>query len=166
VKTHKFTKHPLEAQKGLMVGTEQEYGGLVQLDLQSAAILSDTGLDDVSWNLLSLAGYAPKEAAAAILDVAVNDAGSAGQDCYMAFATPGIIQAGKTQYVYALAVNDRIGSRLVIVELGDDDKFAYMIEASGAVFDYYIKLVGWILDPSVTKPSMPSEDLKATFVVA
>jgi len=167
MKTHKFTKHPLEAQKGLMVGTEQEYGGLVQLDLRTAAILTLASTDDLSWRLLSLAATSPpKDAIAAILDVAVNDSGSAANVTYMAFATPGIIYAGKTAYVYPGDVNDRVGSRIVIVGLNDVDQIAYMIEASGAAFDYSIKLIGWILDPSITRPSMPSEDLKATFIVA
>lgn len=105
----------------------------------------------------------PAAAVAAILDVAARD--NAGSDEYLSLATPGVIIASKTQIVYCGDVANRWQSRLVIAEMSDDYRIAIKVDASGAVFDYTIKIIGWLLDPSRTRPSMPSEDLKATFVV-
>lgn len=165
-KRHRFRHHPLHAYKGLMLGAEEEYVGGVQLDIRDAAILAAVDQDDTSWRTLSLAAALPPAAAiAAILDVQVNDGGSAGEDCHMRIAKAGIIIAGRTHYIPCQYVNDMIGSKTVIVELTEDFLIAYMIQASGAVFDYNINLIGWILDPSVTRDAVPSEDLKATFFI-
>lgn len=152
--------------QGLMLGEEEEYGGIVQGDARDAAILTASSQNDTSWATLSLAAALPPAAAvAAVLDVQVNDSGSAGEDCHMRIAKAGIIIAGRTHYIPCGYINDMIGSKIVIVELTEDFQIAYMIQASGAAFDYNINLIGWILDPSVTRDAVPSEDLKAIFVV-
>lgn len=172
VKRHRFRRHPLHAYRGLMLGAEEEYVGGVQLDLRDAAILSAVDQDDTSWRTLSLAAALPPAAAvAAILDVQVNDAGSAGENCHMRIAKAGIIIAGRTHYIGAPAPNDLIGSKTVIVELTEDFLIAYMIQASGGVFDYNINLIGWILEARgplpawVARDAVPSEDLKCTFFI-
>ena len=162
---------PVELRGGLFFGVNNEdYIGGVVLDLKDAAIASGAGTDSVSWTTMDLEDIAgvtiPGDAIAAILDVAVNDAGASAAEASMAFATPGIIVAGKTQYVYTVGgAADLIGSRIVVVEITGDGKIAYAIAATGATFDYLIKLIGWIVNPGVDPISLPSEDLKATFNV-
>jgi len=166
VKTHRFKHHPVEIQKGLMLGTEQEYGGIVQLDLRTSNVATVVGKNSTGWTLLDLASLSPpKEAMAAILDVAARDEGGAGTDAHLDIATPGIIYASKTEIIYCGDVNDRWQSRIVIAELSDDDKIAIKITASGAVFDYTVKLIGWVIIPSSSRVVPPSKDLKATFTV-
>ena len=166
VKRHRFRRHPLHAYQGLMLGEEEEYGGIVQLDLRTTNVATVVSTDDTGWTLLDLAGLSPPAAAvAAILDAAARDAGGAANDTYLSLARPGIIIASRTEIIYCGDVNDRWQSRIAIVEMSDDFKVALQATASGAQFDYTIKLIGWILDPSVTRVSMPSEDLKATFFV-
>ena len=178
VKRTRFRRHPVHNYGGLMLGSEQEYGGIVQLDTRDAAILTAAGVNDISWSLLSLAAALPPAAAvAAILDVEVNDASSSTEDTHMRIARPGIIIDGRTHYIHCGHINDQIGSKIVIVEMSDDCKIAYLVQASGAQFDYDIKLIGWILHaetidpkvvgwvPSVRRIPMPSENLKAIFVV-
>lgn len=166
VKRHRFRHHPLHIYQGLMLGEEEEYGGIAQGDLRTTITATETVLSTTGWTTLDLAGLNPPAAAvAAILDVAVNDADGDAADYYLQLATPGIIYASKTQIVYAGDVDGRWQSRLVIVEISDDGQIAIKVDASVGGFNYTIKLIGWILDPSVTRPSMPSEDLKATFFV-
>lgn len=167
VKRHRFRRHPLHAYKGLMLGQEEEYVGGVQLDTRDAAILAAVDQNDTSWRTLSLAAALPPAAAiAAILDVQVNDNSGHTEDCHMRIAKAGIIIAGRTHYIPTGGVAaDKIGSKTVIVELTEDFLIAYMIQASGGVFDYNINLIGWILDPSVTRDAVPSEDLKCTFFI-
>lgn len=176
VKETKFDHHPVRVVKDLFLGEEQEHVSPIQLDKLAAALTSLASAGDVYWTLMDIGALAvaagitvPKNAIAVILDVAVNDAASTANATYMAFATPGNLgSAGKIAYVYPGNVNDRVGSRLVIVELNDDDKIAYRIEASGGgAFDYVIKLMGWVMGgTNQSKVSMPYGDLKAVFVVA
>jgi len=175
VKETEYDHHPVRIIRGLSLGAEYMPGQIVYLHPQTAAIKSVTGSDDVTWSLFDLEGNLasgvtrPVAAVAAILDIAVNDGGSAGAQCYMAVATPGIIYAGKTQYIYCGNVNDRIGSRIVIVEITGpgDGKFAYKIDASGAAFDYVIKLIGWVLGGELTSyVTLPYADLTCKFHVS
>jgi hypothetical protein len=175
VKETKFDHHPVRAVKDLFIGSQQEHVSPIQLDKVAAALTSGSGVGDVKWSLLDIGALAvtagvtvPKDAIGVVLDVAVNDAASAANATYMGLATPGNLgSAGKISYVYPGDVNDRVGSRLVVVELNDDDKIAYMVEASGGgAFDYVIKLIGWIMGgTNLSKASMPSASLKAIFVV-
>lgn len=177
VKRHRFRRHPVHAYRGLMLGTPEEYGAIIQLETLDAAVLAAVDQDDTSWSLLSLRDYSgfgvlpPAAAIAAILDVQVYDSGSSGEDCHMQIAKAGIIVAGRTHYIPAPHVNDMVGSKIVIVELTDDYKFAYMLQASGTNFDYNINLIGWILEARppipawVARDAMPSEDLFCKFVV-
>lgn len=166
VKETKYDHHPMRIVKGLALGVEQEFGGIVQLDMQSANVGSGTNVDTTQWFHLDLGAYAPKNARAAILDIAVRDASGAGTEAYMEVGYPGIILSTKTQIVYAGDVNDRYGSRLVIATLNDDDKINLKITASGAAFDYTIKLIGWVLDPYVAKVTPPYVDLKGILNVS
>jgi len=173
VKETEYDHHAVRIVKGLSLGSEYLPGQIVHLNFQTAAIKTVTSTDDLSWRTLDIDDLLPSgvtrpvNAIAAILDIAVNDAASAAAAQYMAVATPGIILAGKTQYIYCGNVNDRVNSRIVIVEITGDGKFAYMIVASGAVFDYTIKLIGWIIGGELNTPvTLPSKDLKATFLVS
>lgn len=166
VKETKYAHHPVRILKGLSLGQEYMPGTVIVLDLLSAAktgSLSDT--DWTVWDVDSLftGEDRPKDAVAAIIDVAVNDSGSAGTACYLALAAPGIIVAGKTFYCYPGDVNDRVQSRLVIIPISSDGKFAVSAEASGgSTLDYSLKLIGWLVGGSlVTATAFPYEDLKA-----
>jgi hypothetical protein len=165
VKETKYDHHPVRIVKGLALGIEQEYGGIIQLDLQSTAIATVTSSNSTGWQHVDLGAYAPANARAAILDVAARDAAGAATDAYLEIGYPGIILSTKTQIVYCGDVNDRWQSRIVYAVLNDDDKINVKVTASGAVFDYTMKLIGWVLDPYVAKVTPPSEELKATLVV-
>lgn len=172
VKETKFGQHPVRIVKGLSLGSEYMPGQIVYLNFQTAAIKTVANTNDVKWSTLDIDDLLPTgvtrpvNAIAAILDVWVRDAASAANATYMALATPGIIVAGKTQYIYPGNVNDRPTSRTVIVEITGDGKFAYMIEASGAAFDYTIKLIGWVIGGELsTHVTLPSEELKGVFQV-
>ena len=165
VKETKYGHHPVRIVKGLALGIEQEYGGIVQLDLQTALVGTGTNSDSTGWYHLDLGAYAPANARAAILDIAVRDAAGAATDAYMEVGYPGIILSTKTQIIYAGDVNDRYQSRIVYAVLNDDDKVNLKVTASGAAFDYTIKLIGWVMDPYVAKVTPPNKDLKATLYV-
>lgn len=160
-----YDHHPVRAVKGLALGTEQQFGGIIVLDLQAAVVGSAVDTDDTGWIALDLSAYAPASARAAILDVACRDSGGAANDAYLEVGNPGIIYASKTQIIYAGDVNDRYRSRLVIALLSDTDLVNIRAVASGANLDYSIKLIGWVLDPYVAKVTPPSVELKAILVV-
>lgn len=164
VKVTRYEHHPVQIVKGLALGSEQEFGGIVQLDLQTSNIASVDSSDDTPWFHLDLGAYAPKHARAAILDVAVRDNGAAAGNAYMEVGNPGIIYASETQIIYSGDVN-AFNSRIVFAVLNDDDKVNLKITATGAVFDYRVKLIGWVIDPYVAKVTPPYKDLKATLVV-
>jgi len=173
VKETKYDKAPVRIVKALSLGSAYLPGQIVYLNFQAAAIKTVANTDDVSWSTLDIDALLPSgvtrpvNAIAAILDIAVNDSASAAAAQYMAVATPGIIYAGKTQYIYCGNVNDRVGARTVIVEITGDGKFAYMIVASGAAFDYVIKLVGWVIGGTLTSHvTLPSLNLKGVFHVS
>jgi len=165
VKETKYDHHPVRIVKGLALGVEQEFGGIIQLDMQTSNIATVTSSNSTGWYHLDLGAYAPKNARAAILDIAARDAAGAATDAYLEVGYPGIILSTKTQIVYCGDVNDRWQSRIVYAVLNDDDKVNLKVTASGAVFDYTIKLIGWVIDPYVAKVTPPSEDLKVTFYV-
>ena len=165
VKDTKFDHHPVRIVKGLALGTEQEFGSIIQLDFQTSNIATVVSTNSTVWSLLDLGAYAPASARAAILDVAARDAGGAGTDAFIQFGSPGFIESTKTQIVYCGDVADRWQSRLIIAVLNDDDKICYRVTASAAVFDYTVKLIGWVLDPYVAKVTPPSADLSCTLVV-
>ena len=170
VKETKFDHKIVRIVKGLALGTEQEFGGIIMLDFQTSNIATVTSVDtSLSWFPLDLGAYAPASARAAILDIAVRDAAGAAASYYLSVGNPcGVgtpIVASKTEIIYAGDVNDRWNSRLVVAGLNDDDKVNLRVTASGAVFDYTIKLIGWVMDPYTAKVTPPNEDLKATFVV-
>lgn len=172
MKRHRFRHHPLHAFRGLMLGEEEEYGGIIQLELIASNVLLVEDTSSTQWRLLAnLRDYSgfgdlpPADAIAAVLDVAVRDADGKTANYYLELATPGIIYASKTQIVYAGDVDDRWQSRLVIVEMSDEYEIAAKVTASVGGLDYMIKLIGWVIDPSMTRPSIPSEDLFCKFRV-
>ena len=165
VKETKFDHHPMRIVKGLALGVEQEFGGIVQLDMQTSNIATVVSTNTTGWKLLDLGAYAPANARAAILDIAARDAAGAATDAYLEVGYPGVILSTKTQIVYCGDVNDRWQSRIVYAVLNDDDKVNVKVTASGAVFDYTVKLIGWVIDPYVAKVTPPSVDLKVIFVV-
>jgi len=170
VKETKFDHQIVRIVKGLALGTEQEFGGIIMLDFQTSNIATVTSADtSISWFPLDLGAYAPLHARAAILDIAVRDGVGSGGSYYLSVGNPcGVgdpIVASKTQLIYAGDVNDRWKSRIVVAGLNDDDKVNLRVTASGGVFDYTIKLIGWVLDPYTAKVTPPNEDLKATLVV-
>jgi len=164
-KETKFDHHPMRIVKGLALGSEQEYGGIIQLDLQTAVVGSAVNSNDTGWKHLDLGTYAPVAARAALLDIAVRDAAGAANDAFLEVGNPGIIYASETQIVYCGDVNDRYQSRLVVALLNDDNKVNIKVNASGAAFDYTIKLIGWVMDPYVAKVTLPYKDMLAYFVV-
>lgn len=165
VKVTKYDHHPVQITKGLALGSDQEFGGIVQLDLQTSNIAAVVNTDSTGWKHIDLGAYAPKHARAAILDIAARDAAGAATDAYVEVGNPGIIYASETQIIYCGDVNDRWQSRLVYAILNDDDKVNVKVTASGAALDYTAKLIGWVIDPYVAKVTPPYKDLKATFTV-
>ena len=165
VKETKYDHHPVRIVKGIALGTEQTYGAIIALDLQTTAIATVTNSDSTGWKHLDLGALAPESARAALLDIAVQDAAGAGGNYYLEVGNPGIIYASETQVVYAGDVNDHWSSRLVIALLNDDDKINFRIAASGAAFDYTVKLIGWIMDPYTAKVTLPYVDMSCTFSV-
>ena len=168
VKETKFRHHPVRIEKSLYLGTQQLDILGFRSDLQDAALTSSAGGNDVAWTELTLPDLVtvPANAIAAILDVEVNDAGSAGQATYMGFCPTPAIVAGRVSYVYCGNVNDRKGSRLVIVELSTNESLMMLVVASGAVFDYTIKLIGWLIGGTDTsRITPPAEELYCTVTV-
>lgn len=172
VKETKFDHQIVRIVKGLALGTEQEFGGIIMLDFKTSNFVTVVSGDtSITWLQLHLAGSytVPAAARAVILDVACRDAAGVAAGYYVQFGNPcGVgapIRASETQIVYAGDVNDRWNSRIVIVEMNDDTKINYQISASGAVFDWNVKLIGWVLDPYTARVTPPSADLKATLVV-
>jgi len=171
VKETKYAHHPVRVVKGLSLGTEYMPGTVIVLDFLSAAktgSLSDTAWSTWDVDSLFTGEDRPVNAVAVILDVEVNDSGSAGADTYLALATPGIIVDGKTQYLRAGDVDDRKAERLMIVEITGDGKIAVKAEASGAnTLDYRLKLIGWLVAGTLTSHvTLPSVTLKAKFSVS
>jgi len=172
-KESKYDHHPVRVVKGISLGEEYDPGQIIKLDFTAAAIKTDS-LSDLPWttwdidDLLPTAITRPRNAVAVILDVDVGDAGSSGEETYIAFATPGIIVAGKTVYCRPDGVNDQSSSRLVIVEMSGDGKIAVSVAASGGTtFDVVAKLVGWVIAGTLTDVvELPSASLKAVFQVS
>ncbi len=166
VKETKFRHHPVRIEKSLYLGTEQLDLLGYRADLQDAALASGSGVDDAQWTELTLSDLVtvPENAIAAVLDVEVNDVGSAGEATYMGFCpTPAII-AGRLSYVYCANVADRKFSRIVIVELSTNESIWYTIAASGAFFDYNIRLLGWLIGGTdVSRITPPAVDLLCKF---
>ena len=165
VKETKFGHFPVRITKGLALGTEEEFGSIIQLDFQTANIAAVVSTNSTVWKTLDLSAYAPTNARAAILDVAARDAGGVGTDAFIQFGYPGFIESTKTQIVYCGDVADRWQSRLVIATLNELDQVNIRVTASAGVFDYTIKLIGWLIDPYVAKVALPYVDLKAIFSV-
>jgi len=170
VKETKFDHHAVRVVKGLSLGTEYKPGQIIYLDFQTAALKTITDSGDLSWSLIAIDDELPSgvtrpvNAIAAILDIEVND-DSSSSATYLAVATPGIIVAGKTQYIHCSGVNTIKASRMVIVEITGDGKFAYMINAQ-TNFDALIKLIGWVIAGTLTTPiTLPNEELFARFSV-
>lgn len=167
VKETRFRHHPVRIEESLFLGVEElDLTGYYE-DLQTAVLATASGVDDtVFWEELVLGTLVtiPTDAIAAILDVQVNDSGSAAQECFMGFCPTGAIWAGRAQYVYCGDVNDRIGSRIVIVGLSTDESIHYHITASGANFDYTIKLLGWLIGGTdISRFDPVAEDLFCRF---
>lgn len=174
VKKTTYDHHPVEILRGLFIGGSETHITAIALDLQTANLVAATGQDDqLPWgifniNVLALAAgiTVPVGAVGAIVDVAVNDANSDTAQQWMRFAPAGIIYAASTIYVYTPNVDDRINSRLVPILWTEAGDFAYAIDASGAVFDYTIKIVAWLMAGSTyTPPVIPSQELACGFRV-
>ena len=166
VKETRFRHHPVRIENSLYLGSEQLDIVGYHADLQDAVLDSDAGLDDALWTEMTLSDKVtvPDDAVAVILDVEVNDFDPTAQDCYMAFCPTFAIITGKVSYVYTGNVADRKGSRIVIVELSTNDSICYSIEASGAVFDYSIRLLGWLIGGTdMSKITPPAVDLFCKF---
>lgn len=182
VKESVYRHHPERMEVGLFLGTQQlDILGIHLMTLAAALTAGSvgSGLSTTDWVPLKLsplvvaaAESIPLGAIAVILDVAVNDSDiSTFTDGVLELASPehgpaGIL-AGKTEKVYCGDVNDRVSSRLVVVELSDDFSIVYKATASGAsTLDYNIKLIGWLIGGTrVAKVTWPSVDLYCKVVV-
>jgi len=171
VKETKYDHHPVRIEKGLFLGSEQLDLAGIYYTQHSAVLASVASSDDLKWALLDLAAVVtvPDNAVAAILDVAVNDEGSAGAAAYAYFSSNvgGQLDLdSRLTYVYCGNVNDRVGSKTIIATLTEDDKVAFCVVATGAVFDYKIKLIGYLIAGTrSSKVVLPSASLQAQFVV-
>jgi len=183
VKESIYRHHPERIEKSLFLGSQQLDILGIHLMILDAVLTSGSvvsGLSTTGWLPLKLAPLVttagesiPDDAIAVILDVAVNDSDIlVATDGQLELASPehgaaGILE-GNIETVYCGDKNDRISSRLVIVELSDDSCIVYKATASGAnTLDYTIKLVGWLIGGTlVTKITWPSIELYCKFVVA
>lgn len=182
VKESVYRHHPERMAVGLFLGSEQLDILGIHLMTLNAALTSGvgaTGLSTTDWVPLKLsplvvaaAETIPDDAIAVILDIAVNDSDiSTFTDGILELASPehgpaGIL-AGKTEKVYCGDVNNRVSSRLVVVELSDDFCIVYKATASGAnTLDYTIKLIGWLIGGTrVAKVTWPSVELYCKVVI-
>lgn len=167
VKETRFRHHPTRIEEALWLGMQELDLTGFYLDLQTAALVDLTGQDDtVFFEELTLSDLVtvPDDAIAVVLEVEANDSGSAGQACYIGFAPTGDLRPGKIQYVYTGNVADRKGSRIIIVLISTDESILYQIVASGAAFDYTIKLIGWLIGGTdLARQTPPAEELLCNF---
>lgn len=170
VKETRFRHHPVRIEESLYLGSQQLDLLGIRLDLQDATLKGPTTgtITTPPWQELTLSDLVtiPDDAIAAILSVEVNNLGSAANAAYMGFSPIGGIRAGRTQYVYCGNVNDRKGSRIIVVELSTDQSIHYMIDEVGGNFDYTIKLIGWLLGGTdLSRITPPAEALYCKFHV-
>lgn len=174
VKKTTYDHHPVEFIRGLFIGGSETHITAVALELQTANLVAAAGVDDqLPWRIFNINTLAltagitvPAGAVGALVDVAVNDENSDTAQQWMRFAPAGIIYAAKTIYVYTPNVDDRINSRIVPILWTEAGDFAYAIDASGAVFDYTIKIIAWLMAGSdYTQPEIPSQELACGFRV-
>jgi len=171
VKETRLRHHPARIEKGLFMGSQQLDILGFRLDLQSAALTSAASqantapMEELTLNDLITV---PTDAIAIVISAEVNDALSAANVCYMGFCPTGRAMPGRCQYVYCANVNDRKGSRIVIVELSDDTypSIGYMIVGSDGAFDYSINLIGWLIGGTrVSRLVKPAENLPCKFTI-
>lgn len=172
-----YDKHEVRIKKGLALGAELIPGMILVPDFQVSAIKSGSGGTGLSadnwttWDIKDLAeaiaANMPQDAYAVVLDVTVNDSGSAGADASLGFAAPGIIKDGKAEYAYCGGTNDRKNARTVIVPISKDGKVAVKSGATGGnTLDYSVKLVGWLVGGTDTAAvELPYVDLKGVLTV-
>jgi len=169
-----YDKHPVQITKGLYLGDNEQQAMAIAFDPQAVNLVAVASTNDrLPWymyniNTLALAAgiTIPTGAVGALVDVAVNDGGSAGADAFMSFATAGVIYASKTWIVYCGRVNDGVGSKQLPILWTEAGDFTYAVNATGAVFDYTIKIVGWIMaGENYTYPEIPSLELACGFRV-
>lgn len=175
VKKTTYDHHPVEILRGLFIGGSETHITAVALELQTAVLVTVSSTDDLlPWriyniNTLALAAgiTVPASAVGALVDVAVNDSGAAAAIHWMRFSPAGILYDSRTSYVYVGGgVADRPGARIVPILWTEAGDFAYAVNASGANFDYVIKIVAWLMAGSAyTQPEIPSEELACGFRV-
>lgn len=175
VKKTTYDHHPVEILKGFFIGGSETHITAIALALQTANLVGPlTDQDDQLpwgvWNINVLAAAAgitvPSGAVGAIIDVTVNDSGSAANPHHMKFAPAGVLYAASTIYVYCGRTNDEINTRLVPILWTEEGDFAYGRDASGTNFDYTIKIVAWLMAGSdYTPPEIPSQELACGFRV-
>lgn len=186
-KETRYRHHPERIEKGLFMGSQQlDILGihLMTLDAVLTSGSGDSGLSTTDWTPLKLSPLVvaagetiPQDAIAVILDVAVNDEDISGAtNGLLEFAPPeyeadGVsepgIPTGHTETVYCADFNDRISSRLIIVEMSTDFNIVYKATASLVkTLDYTIKLIGWLIGGTrVARLAWPSVDLYCKFVI-
>jgi hypothetical protein len=175
VKKTTYDHHPVEILHGLFIGGSETHITAIALDLQTAALATVVDSDDVlPWSILNINTLAlaagitvPEGAVGALVDVEVHDSGASAAIHWMGFAPAGVLYASKTSNVYCGGgVADRPGSRLIPLLWTEAGDFAYNINASGANFDYTIKIVAWLMAGSrYTPPVIPSQELACGFRV-
>lgn len=172
-----FRHHPVRIEQGLFMGLQQLDIVAVRLAMLDAVLTSPTGVNSTGWLPLDIrslvvakGGIMPYNAIAVILDVEVSDTNPVGAATYMEFA--GVehnylgVPAGKIQTVYCGNVTDRKHARLIVAQLSYDGRILCKITASGAVFAYTIKLVGWLIGGTrIDKEALPYAELLAKFTI-
>ena len=174
VKKTIYEHHPVQFKKGLYLGDNEQLLTVLAIDPQTVNLVAVAGTDDrLPWRVYNINELAvaagitiPTGAVGALIDVEVNDAGSAGAAAFMSFVEAGAIYASKTWSVYCGNVNDRVGTKQLPIMWTEGGDFAYRVNATGAVFDYTIRIVGWIMAGSdYTYPEIPSQNLACGFRV-
>jgi len=167
-KETKFRHHPVRIENGLYMGSQQLDILGYRADLQDALIVTETAVATTTeWKELTLSNLVtvPDDAIAVILDVDIDDDTSSVGQCYIAFCPTGSFTAltpetsGKVSFVYCANVNERVFSRIVIVELTTNDSIYYKIAAQTGL-NYNIRLLGWLIGGTrVSKITPIAEDL-------
>jgi hypothetical protein len=174
VKKTIYDHHPMQILRGLFLGDNENHATIFVSDPQTVNLVAVTSTDDLlpwrTYNIVTLAAAAgitiPTGAVGALVDVAVNDSGSSAGTHHMKFAEAGALYASKTWYVYPGTVDDSPGSKQIPIFWTEAGDFAYGVDASGANFDYTLKIVGWFMAGNLyTHPVIPSVELACTFRV-
>ena len=123
--------------------------GRIVLERPTTLLKSDTSQNSSTWADVDISALTtiPTNARAVIMEMVVNDAGSAANTCEVRLRKKGETDADQRCNVGCNGIaNDKQSFGLVIVEMDSADTIQREYVASGAgTLDVYWKLWGWVL---------------------